>query len=72
MLMGLPNLDGSFTMTLYLPKSKFEELNSKESVLKYFKNNFPDATKIIPDLEGQFSTNPDNPLGTVWADDWSY
>ena len=71
MLMGLPNLDGSFTMTLYLPKSKFEELNSKESVQKYFKNNFPDATKIIPNLEGQFSTNPDNPLGTVWADDWS-
>ena len=39
MLMALPNLDGSFTMTLYLPRTgenSFETLKTKEDLQSYF------------------------------------
>ncbi len=57
MLIALPNLDGSYTCTLFAPfegNESFEELNTNEDVKKYFKKIFPDLVPLVPDLCEQF------------------
>lgn len=73
MFIGLPNTDGSYTGTLFQPKigdNSFEELDSPEKVESFFKNTFPDAYQVVPDMVDQFFINPTSHLSTVWVDDW--
>ena len=76
MLIALPNLDKSFTVTLFLPFSEgefnFEQLNTAETVRSFFQSQFPDAIPHMPDLETEFFENPTGPLGTVKCSPWSY
>lgn len=75
MLIALPNLDGTFTVTLFFPlkgNPSFEMLNSKESVTKFFKEIFPDAVPLLHDLEGDFFSNPNGSLVTVKCSPWSF
>ncbi len=75
MLMALPNLDGSFTMTLYLPRTgedSFENLKTKEDLNNYFKINYADSIPLMPKLEEDFFENPQGILGTVRANPWNY
>ncbi len=37
---------------------------------EFFEEYFPDALKLIPDLEGDFFTHPQGPLGTVRCSPW--
>ena len=50
MLIALPNEDGSFTCTLFMPHSgdenSFDALDSKEKVENFFKTTFPDFFEI--------------------------
>jgi kynurenine 3-monooxygenase len=49
-LMALPNLDGSFTMTMYLPKTgedSFEKLKTKEDVTAFFLKSITKAPFLI-------------------------
>lgn len=67
MLMALPNQDGSFTVTLYLPNegaSSFAEVQGAEAVIELFEREFPDAIPLIPDLTADFEANPTGRLGT--------
>jgi kynurenine 3-monooxygenase len=73
MLIALPNLDGSFTGTLFFPfegQLSFEKLNSKESVNQFFQNEFPDVGILIPDLDRQFFDHPTSSLVTVKCFPW--
>ncbi len=73
MLIALPNLDGSFTVTLFLPNKGdpgFDGLDTPGRVLEFFESSFPDAAKLIPDLEEAFFNNPTGPLGTVRSAPW--
>ena len=73
MLIALPNLDGSFTVTLFLMKKgaiSFESLATTEAVEKFFTAQFPDAIAIIPDLAKEFFENPTGVLGTVRCSPW--
>lgn len=73
MLIALPNLDGSFTVTLFLPNSGepgFSELDSEQAVTDFFETQFPDASALIPDLAKTFFTNPTGVLGTVRCQPW--
>lgn len=75
MLIALPNLDGTFTVTLFFPlkgKPSFEMLNSKETVTAFFKEVFPDAVPLLHDLEGDFFANPTGSLVTVKCSPWSF
>ncbi len=72
MLMGLPNRDGSFTMTLYMPNSWFEEFNSPATFREYFQKNYPDAIPLMPDFEKEYEANPQGFLGTVRMKPWIY
>jgi kynurenine 3-monooxygenase len=73
MLIALPNLDGSFTCTLFLPHEgqvSFSKLKEKASVTQFFKKYFPDALSIIPDLEKDFFENPVSSLVTIKCSPW--
>lgn len=73
MLIALPNLDGSFTCTLFFPFEgplSFQKLDSAEKVKQFFAGNFPDIIPLIPDLVEQFFRNPTSSLVTVKCFPW--
>lgn len=76
MLIALPNLDGSFTVTLFLSYSEgtynFNNLNTDEKVLQFFKKQFPDALAQMPNLLDDFNNNPTAALGTIKCSPWHY
>lgn len=75
MLIALPNLDGSFTGTLFLANKgahSFEYLNSQERVKKFFEDVFPDALERMPRITEEFFENPVGLLGTVKCSPWHY
>jgi len=76
MLIALPNMDGSFTVTLFLSFSEgeynFENLTSKEKITTFFEEQFPDALELIPDILHEFENNPTGKLGTVKCLPWHY
>lgn len=73
MLIALPNIDGSFTCTLFFPfegESSFAALDTKEKVRSFFSKNLPDTIDLIPDLENDFFNNPTSSLVTVKCFPW--
>ncbi len=76
MLIALPNLDGSFTVTLFLSyedgEYNFNNLITKEKIREFFQKQFPDALELIPDIASEFSNNPTGALGTVKCSPWYY
>ena len=75
MLIALPNLDGSFTCTLFMPfegKNSLEELKDIKLVEAFFAKNFPDAIDVIPKLAEDFFKNPTSTLVTMKCFPWAY
>ncbi|WP_159950624.1 FAD-dependent oxidoreductase [Polaribacter septentrionalilitoris] len=76
MLIALPNMDGSFTVTLFLSYDEggynFNNLTSEEKITQFFEQEFPDALALIPNIKEEFTNNPTGPLGTVKCSPWSY
>ena len=75
MLIALPNLDGSFTVTLFMAKegdNSFASITDGEQLRAFFSREFPDAVELIPDLETDFFNNPTGALGTVRCEPWHY
>ncbi|OEK09045.1 kynurenine 3-monooxygenase [Flavivirga aquatica] len=76
MLIALPNLDGSFTVTLFLSYNEgdynFNNLTTPKMVTEFFQKEFPDALKLMPNLVEEFFENPTAPLGTVKCSPWHY
>jgi kynurenine 3-monooxygenase len=73
MLIALPNADGSFTATLFLPRHGehgFDRLGHGSAVRALFQQQFADASAVIPDLEQQFARNPRSQLGTLYCSGW--
>lgn len=73
MLIALPNKDGSYTATLFLPMQgdvSFEALNTNEKIQAFFKKYFSDALQIIPDIEKQFEHHPTSRLATIHNTRW--
>jgi kynurenine 3-monooxygenase len=75
MMIALPNLDGSFTCTLFLPfegELAFDDLNNETQVRAYFDTYFPDAVKLMPTLIQDFFKNPTSALVTVRCFPWHH
>lgn len=75
MLIALPNMDGSFTVTLFASfqgENSFENLTTPEAVSAFFQMHFPDALALIPDLTTTFFTNPTSSLVTIRCYPWKY
>ncbi len=73
MLIALPNLDGSFTVTLFLPLEGdpgFSGLADATAIERLFAREFPDALELMPGLAGEFLTNPTGRMGTVRCERW--
>jgi kynurenine 3-monooxygenase len=73
MMISLPNLDGSFTCTLFWPfegPNSFAALKTTADVLAYFRDQFPDAVPLIPALAEEFLTNPTGSLLTIRCQPW--
>ena len=75
MLIALPNPDGSFTCTLFLPfdgEESFANLQTRDQINAFFNKYFPDTLDLIPDLAGNFLENPTPPLVTIRCNPWQY
>jgi kynurenine 3-monooxygenase len=75
MMIALPNLDGSFTCTLFLPfegEMAFDDLNNETRVKAYFDQYFPDVVALMPSLIQDFFKNPTSALVTVRCYPWHH
>ena len=75
MLMGLSNLDGSFTCTLFMPfegGNSFEEIKTEGELAEFFEKFFPDTKDIIPDLVEDYFKNPTSYLVKMKCFPWSF
>jgi kynurenine 3-monooxygenase len=75
MLIALPNLDGSFTCTLFMPfegEHSFEALKDKETLEQFFAAHFPSTVDVIPKLVEDFFRNPTSTLVTMKCFPWTF
>jgi kynurenine 3-monooxygenase len=70
MMIALPNLDRSFTCTLFWPKDEFAALRSPVEVVAYFEAHYPDVVPLMPALVDDFAHNPVGSLVTVRCWPW--
>ncbi|HEY7574024.1 MAG TPA: NAD(P)/FAD-dependent oxidoreductase [Thermoanaerobaculia bacterium] len=75
MLIALPNVDGSFTVTLFLPnqgEESFQALTTPGAVQALFERRFADAIPLMPRLVEEFFENPTGHLETIRCAPWSF
>jgi len=75
MLIALPNADGSFTATLFLPnrgEQSFDAIRSPVAIWKLFELRFADAIPLMPTLVEDFLANPTGHLETIRCRPWSF
>lgn len=75
MLIALPNLDGTFTCTLFMPfegENSLETLKTPKDVELFFAKNLPDTIEVIPNLTADFFKNPTSTLVTMKCFPWTF
>lgn len=75
MMIALPNPDGNFTCTLFLPfegEKSFANLKTKESIQRFFDEEFSSAVPLMPTLIDDFLNNPTSSLVTVKCFPWTF
>lgn len=76
MCIALPNAEGSFTVTLFLPSTPindgpaFSTLDTREAVQAFFARDFADAVPLMPDYLDDFTRNPTGLLATLYLERW--
>ncbi|WP_118974370.1 FAD-dependent oxidoreductase [Taibaiella koreensis] len=75
MMIALPNIDGSFTCTLFFPfegDPSFASIKTAADVRDFFGRQFPDAVPLMPTLVEDFLNNPVSSLITTRIFPWKY
>ena len=76
MLIALPNEDGSFTCTLFMPHENhefaFDKLNTSQQVERFFESKFPDFHRLIPDIAEVWKDHPLSSLAIVRCYPWKH
>ncbi|WP_291962064.1 FAD-dependent oxidoreductase [Maribacter sp.] len=75
MFIAMPNLDGSFTCTLFMPFEgdvSFESLRTKKEAVEFFNTYFPNVKDDIENLTEDFFKNPTSAMVTMKCYPWSY
>lgn len=76
MLIALPNFDGSFTCTLFMPfegdRFCFNALTSKEKVNDFFKEVFPDFFDMMPHVAEEWDQHPLSSLAIIRCFPWTH
>jgi kynurenine 3-monooxygenase len=73
MLIALPNIDGTFACILFLPfegRDSFASLTTQAEVVQFFESRFPDAVPLMPQLAGNYFTNPTGAMVTIKCSPW--
>lgn len=47
MMIALPNKDGTFTCTLFMPFNNLQQLKDPDKAIAFFRKNFPDSIELI-------------------------
>lgn len=74
MLIALPNLDGSYTVTLFFPFEgpvSFDSLDTDAKITAFFTEVFPDALELMPGLIKSYHGNPTSSLVSVTCSPWN-
>lgn len=73
MCIALPNTDGNFTVTLFLPNDgphpSFATLPDAATARALFEQQFPDALALMPDFDDDWK-HPTGQLATLYLDRW--
>lgn len=75
MLIAMPNLDGSFTCTLFMPFEgavSFENIKTKPQAQAFFITYFPNVMQVMDDLLEDFFNNPTSAMVTMKCYPWTY
>jgi kynurenine 3-monooxygenase len=76
MLIALPNFDGSFTCTLFMPHEGheycFNNLTSKDKVEAFFKEVFPNFFEMMPNIADAWEDHPLSSLAIIRCFPWTY
>jgi kynurenine 3-monooxygenase len=73
MLIALPNLDGSFTCTLFFQfdgELSFSSVKNENDTEKFFSDYFPDVIPLMPTYKKDFFANPTSSLVTIKCFPW--
>lgn len=73
MIIALPNLDGSFTLTMFHPyegEAGFNTLNTPGKLQAFFEKYYPSLLPYIPHLQEEYFENPVGTLGTIKCYPW--
>lgn len=73
MIIALPNMDGSFTVTMFHPFEGdfgFNQLKTKEQVQAFFEKAFPELIPLMPHYVEEYFENPVGTLGTIKCYPW--
>jgi kynurenine 3-monooxygenase len=73
MLIALPNPDGSFTCTLFMPyegENSFAALHNDAAIESFFKCMFPDFTALLPNLAQEYHSHPLSDLVIIRCYPW--
>lgn len=74
MCIALPNAEGSFTVTLFLPGKgahpSFESLPDVAAARAFFAGEFPGLLPLIPDFDADWAGHPMGTLATLYLDRW--
>ncbi|KJV32027.1 FAD-dependent oxidoreductase [Luteibacter yeojuensis] len=74
MCIALPNREGSFTVTLFLPNEgehpSFRTIAGAGAAEAFFRTEFPDALDLMPDFAADWSEHPVGSLATLYLDRW--
>ena len=75
MLIAMPNLDGSFTCTLFMPFEgdvSFENIKTKPQAQEFFVTYFPNVMQVMDSLMEDFFKNPTSAMVTMKCYPWTY
>ena len=74
MCIALPNTEGSFTVTLFLPAQgphpSFATLGDATQARAFFEQDFPDLLPLIPDFANDYDGHPVGTLSTLYLQRW--
>ena len=70
MMIALPNLDRSFTCTLFWTGAEFAALRSADDITGHFGQHYRDVAGLIPNLVDDYLNNPVGALATIRCWPW--
>ncbi|MEO9078762.1 MAG: NAD(P)/FAD-dependent oxidoreductase [Rhodanobacter sp.] len=74
MCIALPNTEGSFTVTLFLPTqgnaTSFASLHDSSAAAAFFSEQFPGLLSLLPSFKSDYDNHPVGNLSTLYLERW--